>query len=161
MSSQYSVSQSPNVVIQYVYVRNEITDTIRSGMICYIVSQHFESECRQTSFTCILRIRTLYKSRWVDGTPSPLSLSGRSLHLTLVTKWSRPHMTLKIQISRSWPRSNPLVTFEAQSSNRYVYFLFCGNRTTFGWAIANFMFYLENSRSRSRPRLNLMVTFEA
>ena len=39
---------------------------------------------------------------------SPRSLSGRSLHLTLVTKWSRSHMTLKIQISRSWPRSNPL-----------------------------------------------------
>ena len=36
------------------------------------------------------------------------SLSGRSLHLNLVTKWSRSHMTLKIQISRSWPRSNPL-----------------------------------------------------
>ena len=30
------------------------------------------------------------------------------LHLTLVTKWSRSHMTLKIQISMSWPRSNPL-----------------------------------------------------
>ena len=39
---------------------------------------------------------------------SPRSLSGRSLHLTLVTKWSRSHMTLKIQISMSWPRSNPL-----------------------------------------------------
>ena len=39
---------------------------------------------------------------------SPRSLSGRSLYLTLVTKWSRSHMTLKIQISRSWPRSNPL-----------------------------------------------------
>ena len=39
---------------------------------------------------------------------SPWSLSGRSLHLTLVPKWSRSDMTLKIQISRSWPRSNPL-----------------------------------------------------
>ena len=38
----------------------------------------------------------------------PRSLSGRSLHLTLVTKWSRSHMTLKIQISMSWPRSNQL-----------------------------------------------------
>ena len=39
---------------------------------------------------------------------SPRSLSVRSLHLTLVIKWSRSHITLKIQISRSWPRSNPL-----------------------------------------------------
>ena len=39
---------------------------------------------------------------------SPRPLSGRSLHLTLVTKWSTSHMTLKIQISMAWPRSNPL-----------------------------------------------------
>ena len=29
---------------------------------------------------------------------------------------SRSHLTLKIQRSRLWPRSNPLVTFEALSS---------------------------------------------
>ena len=39
---------------------------------------------------------------------SPRSLSGRSFHLTLVTKWSKSHMTLKIKVSMSWPRSNPL-----------------------------------------------------
>ena len=121
---------------------------------------------------------------------SPRSLSGRSLHLTLVTKWSRSHMTLKIQISRSWPRSNPcqiwglefksicLLFVSWQSDHfwlRYskfhiwpwkfkvkvmakvksdghiwglefnwcVRFLFRGNRTTFGWDIANFIFDLE------------------
>ena len=36
--------------------------------------------------------------------------------LPLVTKWSRSHLTLKIQMSRSSPRSNPLITFEAWSS---------------------------------------------
>ena len=45
--------------------------------------------------------------------------------------------------------------------NRYVCVLFRGNRTTFGWDIGNSIFDLENSRSRSWPRLNLMVTFEA
>ena len=88
---------------------------------------------------------SITSTRWVDGTPT----SVRSLHLTLVTKWSRSHMTLKIQISRSWPRSNPLVTFEALSSNQYVCFSFRGNRTTFGWDIANFIIDLENSKSRS------------
>ena len=174
---------------------------------------------------------------------SPQSLSGRSLHLTLVTKWSRSHVALKIQMSRSWPRSNPLVTFEAWSSidtfafcfvaigpllveieqipyltlkihgqgqtrlshlrpreqsiclhfvswqlhhfwlryskfhiwpwkfkvkvmakvkpdgniwgldfNRCVCFSFCGNRTIFGWNIANSIFDLENWRSRSRRK---------
>ena len=43
----------------------------------------------------------------------------------------------------------------------YVCFSFHGKRTIFGWDIANSMFDLENSRSRSWPRSNLMVTFEA
>ena len=45
--------------------------------------------------------------------------------------------------------------------NRYVFFLFRGNRDTFGWEIGNSIFDLEHSRSQSRPRSNLMATFEA
>ena len=45
--------------------------------------------------------------------------------------------------------------------NRYVSFWFRGNRTTFGWDIANSIFDPENSSSRSWPKSNLMVTFEA
>ena len=202
---------------------------------------------------------TIIKTRWVDGTPTSevtRSLSGRSLNLTLVTKWSRSHLTLKIHMSRSWPRSNPLVTFKgwswidmfafyfmgiepfwveiqqiryftlkhqgqghgqsqiwwshlrprAQSIcllfvswqsdhfwqryskfhiwpwkfkvkvmskvkpdghnwrleiNWYICFSFRGNLTIFDWDIANSIIDLENSRSRSWPRSNLMVTFEA
>ena len=92
---------------------------------------------------------------------SPRSLSGRSLHLTLVTKWSRSHMTLKIQISKSWPRSNPLSHLRPRVQNWNVCCSFHGHRTTFGWDIANFTSNLENSRSRSQPRSNVMVTFEA
>ena len=44
--------------------------------------------------------------------------------------------------------------------NRYVCFSSCGNRIIFGWDIANSIFDLENSRSRSWPRSNPMVTFE-
>ena len=44
--------------------------------------------------------------------------------------------------------------------NRYVCFWFRGNRTIFGWDIANSIFDLENSRTRSWPRSKLMVTFE-
>ena len=62
--------------------------------------------------------------------------------------------------SRSWPRSNMMVTFEPFEFNRYVCFSFRGNRTIFGWDIANSIFDLENSRSRSWPRSNPMVTFE-
>ena len=42
--------------------------------------------------------------------------------------------------------------------NRYVCFLFRGNRTIFGWDIADSIFDLENARSRSWPRSNLMFT---
>ena len=62
--------------------------------------------------------------------------------------------------SRSWPRSNLMVTFEALEFNRYVCFSFRGNRTIFGWDTANSIFDLENSRSRSWPKSNPMVTFE-
>ena len=42
----------------------------------------------------------------------------------------------------------------------YVCFLFRGNRTIFGWDIANSIFDLEKSRSRSWSRSNPMVPFE-
>ena len=67
---------------------------------------------------------------------------------------------LEIQRSRLWSRSNMMVTFEALEFNRYVCFSFRGNRTIFGWDIANSIFDLEKSRSRSWPRSNPMVTFE-
>ena len=120
---------------------------------------------------------------------------------------SRWHLTFNIHRSRSWSRSNPLVTFEAWSSidmfafvsrqsddfwlrcskfhiwpwkfkviwpwkfkvkvkvkvkpdghiwglefNRYVCFSFRASRTLFGWDIANSIFDLENSRSRSQRK---------
>ena len=76
--------------------------------------------------------------------------------------------------SRSCVRSKVKVTFDLQNSkvkimvklkhighiwglafNRYVCFLFCGNRTTLGWG--NSIFDLENSRSTSWPRSNPMA----
>ena len=36
--------------------------------------------------------------------------------------------------------------------NRYVCFSFCGNQTIFGWDIANSIFDLEKSRSRSQRK---------
>ena len=63
--------------------------------------------------------------------------------------------------SRSWPRSNPIVTFEAWNSIDMFVFCFMPIKTIFGLDIANCIFDLENSGSRSWPRSNLMVTFEA
>ena len=130
---------------------------------------------------------------------SPRSLSGRSIHLTLITKWSWSWMTychplcamstgppiLRYSYFKIWPWKSMVkvmcvvkceghiwpwkfkgqgyglvVTFEALEFNRYVCFSFRGNRTIFGWDIANSIFDLENSRSRSWQRSNPMVTFE-
>ena len=140
---------------------------------------------------------------------SPQSLSGRSLHLPLVTKWPRSHMTFKIQIliqghgqgQTHWSYLRPRVqinmfafrfvaigpvlveiyknsyfTLKIQGQGHSqgqiwwshlrprvywcVCFSFCGTRTIFGTDIANSIFDLENSRSRSCPRSNPMVTFE-
>ena len=55
-----------------------------------------------------------------------------------------------------------MAIFETHSEfNRYVCFLFGGNRTIFGRDIVNSIFDLENSRSRSGTRSNPMVIFEA
>ena len=115
----------------------------------------------------------------------------RSLHLTLVTKWSRslswmtysPHFVQYRSALPFWDTaihgqghvwSMVKVTFDLENAkvrvkpighisglefNRYVCFSFRGNRTTFGWDIANSIFALE--KSRSWPRSNPMVTFEA
>ena len=58
--------------------------------------------------------------------------------------------------SRSWPRSNLMVTFEALEFNLYVCFSFRGNQTIFGWDIANSIFDLEKSRSRSRRKSTII-----
>ena len=212
-------------------------------------------ENTQGNFTTSISSIDSKQTRWVDGTPTyevPRSLSGRSIHLTMLTKWSWswswmtychrpcamsigppslrysyfkiwPWRTMvkvmcvvkgqvhgwpskfkgKVMVnvkpighiwglefnryvcfsirgnrttfgwdignsifelvnsrSRSWPRSNLVVTFEALEFNQYVCFSFRGNQTIFGWYIANSIFDLENSKSRALPRSNPMVTFE-
>ena len=148
---------------------------------------HFYHSCRKLDE--LTARRQLKSSR---------SLTCRSIHLTLVTKWSwswswmtNCHPLCAMSSgpkkfdhenpwSRSCVRSKVKVTFDLENSkvkimvkvkhighiwclefNRYVCFMFSGNRTTFGWDIGNSIFDLENSRTRSWPRLNLMVTFEA
>ena len=96
---------------------------------------------------------------------SPQSLSSRSL----VTKWSRSHLTFSWQSNHFWqryskfhiwpwkfkvkvmPKVKPNGHIWGLENNRYVCFLFRAKCTIFGWDIANSIFDLENSRSRSWP----------
>ena len=76
--------------------------------------------------------------------------------------WSKVKVTFDLQNSKVkvMVKFKPIGHIWGLEFNRYVCFSFRGNLTIFGWDIANSIFDLENSRSRSWPRSNPMVTFE-
>ena len=88
----------------------------------------------------------------------------------LFVSWQSDHFGLRYSKLHIWPweiKVNVMVKVKPDGHNWglefnwYVCFLFRGNRTICGLDIANSMFDLENSRPRSWPRSNSMVTFEA
>ena len=90
-------------------------------------------------------------------------------YLCFFVSWQSNHLWLRYSKFYIWPRKfkvkvmanvKPDGHIWALEFNRYVCFSFRGNRTIFGWDIANSIFDLENSRSRSWPMSNPMVTFE-
>ena len=83
--------------------------------------------------------------------------------------WQSDHFWLRYSKFYIWPWKFKVKTMAnvtpdgpiwALEFNRYVCLSFRGNRTIFGWDMANSIFDRENSRSRSGPRSNPMVTFE-
>ena len=99
---------------------------------------------------------------------SHLRLGVQSICLLFVS-WQSDHFWLRYRKFHIWPwkfkvkvmaKVKPDGDIWGLKFNRYVCFLFRGKRPIFGWDIANSIFDLENSRSRSWPRSNLMVIFE-
>ena len=87
----------------------------------------------------------------------------------LFISWQSDHFWLRYSKLYIWPwkfkvkvmaKVKPDGHIWALKFNRYLCFSFRGNRTIFGWDIANSIFDLKNWRSRSWPRSNSMVTFE-
>ena len=87
----------------------------------------------------------------------------------LFVSWQSDHFWLRYSKFYIWrwklkvkvmAKVKPNGQIRALEFSRYVCFLFRGNPTIFGWDIANSIFDLENSRSRSWPKSNPMVTFE-
>ena len=87
----------------------------------------------------------------------------------LFVLWQLDHFWLRYRKFHIWPwkfkikvmaKGKPDGRIWGLEFNLYVCFSFHGNRTTFGWGIANSIFDLENSRSRSWQRSNPMETFE-
>ena len=103
------------------------------------------------------------QTRWTHLSPRVQSIC------FLFVSWQSGHFWLRYRKFHIWPwkfkvkvmaKVKPGGHIWALEFNRYVGFSFRGNRTIFGWDIANSIFDLENSRSRSWPRSNPMVTFE-
>ena len=91
---------------------------------------------------------------------------GIQLICVLFVSWQSDHFWLRYSKFHIWPwKFKVKVKSDGHiwdlEFNRYVWFSFLGNHTTFGWDIGNSIFDLENSRSRSWPRSNPIVTFEA
>ena len=87
----------------------------------------------------------------------------------LLVSWQSDHFWLRYSKFYIWSwkfkvkimaKVKPDNHIWALELNRYVCFLFRGNRTIFGWDMANSIFDLEKSRSRSWPRSNPIVAFE-
>ena len=76
--------------------------------------------------------------------------------------WSKVKVMFDLQNSKVkvMVKVRPIGHISGLQFNRYICFSFRCNRTTFGWDIANSIFDLEDSMSRSWPRSNPMVTFE-
>ena len=93
----------------------------------------------------------------------------QSICLLFRFSWPSYHFWLRYRKFHIWPwkfkvkvmaKVKPDGHIWALEFNWYVWFSFRGNRTIFGWDIANSIFDLENLRSRSWPRSNQMFTFE-
>ena len=110
-----------------------------------------------------------YSWSWVTYSHSLYSMSIGPPILRYSYPWSRPCVWSKVKVTFDLENSKvkvmvmvkPIGHIWGPELNLYIYFLFRGNGTIFGWDIANLIFDLENSRSRSWPRSNLMVTFGA
>ena len=83
--------------------------------------------------------------------------------------WQSAHLGLRYSKFHVWPwkikvkvmaKVKPDGHIWGLEFNQYLWFSFRGNRTILGWDIANSMFDLENSRSRSqqyRPKSNQVI----
>ena len=106
-----------------------------------------------------VKVMAKVKPRW-----SHLSPRVQSICLLFVS-WESDHFWLRYSKFHIWPwkfkvkvmaKVKPACHIWAPEFNRYVCFSFCGNRTIFGWDIANSIFDLEKSRSRSRRKSTKM-----
>ena len=109
------------------------------------------------------KVKVVVKAHWSHLRPGVQSIC------LLFVSWQSDHFWLRYSKFYIWPwkfkvkvmaKVKPDGHVWVLEFNRYVCFSLHGNWTIFGWDIANSIFDLENSRSKSWPRSNSMVTFE-
>ena len=127
--------------------------TWKSMVMCVVIGQghvwpsKFKDQCE----THRSHLRPIVQSIWL-----------------LFVSWQSDHFWLRYRKFHIWPWKFKVIMAKVKPDchiwglefNRCVCSLFRGNQTIFGWDIANSIFDLENSRSRSWPKSNQMVTFE-
>ena len=91
------------------------------------------------------------------------------IDMFIFVSWQSDHFWLRYSQFHIWPWKFMVKVTAMVKSDGHIWglnfnwcacFSFRGNRSIFGRDIANSIFDLENSRSRSWPRSNPMVTFE-
>ena len=121
------------------------------------------------SRSCVMTFKIQRSRLWSHQTHWSHLRPGVQLICLLFVSWQSDHFWARHSKFFIWPWKFEVKVMAkvilddhiwALVFNRYVCFSFRGNRTIFGWDIANSIFDLENSRSRSWPRSNPMVTFE-
>ena len=98
---------------------------------------------------------------WSRANPLVTFEAWRSINMFAFLSWQSDHFWLRYSKFHIWSwkfkvkvmiKVKPIGHIWGLEVNRYVCLLFRGNRTIFGWYIANTIFDLEKSRSRSRSR---------
>ena len=117
---------------------------------CWLIISVVQLQLAEGNFT-----RGNVETQW-----SHLKPRVQSMYLLFVS-WQLDHFWLRYSQFNIWPwkfkvkvmaKVKPNGHIWSLEFSRYVCFLFRGNRTIFGWDIANSIFDLENSRSRSRRK---------
>ena len=136
----------------------------------YVKNRKLDNFICLLEFECAKRLKAGYPWGHGQGQNQWSYLNPRVHSICLLfVSWQSDHFWLRNSKFYIWPwkfKVKVMAKFKTDGHiwaikfNRYVCFSFRGNQTIFGWDIANSIFDLENARSKSWPRSNLMVTFE-
>ena len=152
----------------WLWINSTASNWPHNGAKCYVILCY--TDCCLQMFKITFDLENSYVK--VMAKVKPIGhIWGLELNRCLLfVLWQSDHFWLRYSKFHIWPWNFKVKVMAKVKSdghiwglefNRYVCFSFRGNGTIFDRDIANSIFDLENTRSKSWPRSNLMVTFEA